>query len=624
MVEYTPNHELAKWEEGDTEWTHAPDMQKIEERLVIRDEETNLENYSPYSSATFVATDTGAVYDGDGSSWNGATREIETVSTSNVTVSDSVTWPDGSTTTTSPTGVGKESYHHVPAGIVYRDSNGSYVAESFVTEEVWRDENDTGTVLQSLLDAINEARGGNSRIGEIEFGVGKFSFDSPVVLDDHVGTTLTGQSFRQSNRQSATELSAGSLPAGRGIIEVGRVGAGSGNAGSGEATHIRQMCINLNGQDAAGIYCYGQDRLRTDDVKVDNVGAGGNGILMIGSFNSSLINSYFNQAALLSCPTLSKDNNSLRLHNVTFNSNNAGHPPLILGSSGTRITNSIFNGVDGPSLQDGIAVVSEDDSSTGILSSDSRLSSSDIDAEVKRFQAASCTFVTGGSDVRVFNSVNRAEITASRFSSSGIAIANFNRLTLSSCRFTEVGKEALYRPGNSAGGVSAITGCEFKNFGQDNGEPAIRFGDTQTHRTVVSGNSFRSTNGAANDIVLEHNSDAIVVTGNFCSSGISASIGAAKVGDSRDVVSKVVANSANPVGFSRNTPSVPGGTGRQNSVPNLNCQGAWIYHNGSGVNVSSFGDRRSLSVDSSPVFVPRAGEIWFTQSAPSAWDWWWL
>lgn len=77
MVEETENHGLNKFSKGDTNWSHSPDMQHIEERLVIRDREENITDYTPYSTATFVATDTGVVYDGDGSTWGRATREYD-------------------------------------------------------------------------------------------------------------------------------------------------------------------------------------------------------------------------------------------------------------------------------------------------------------------------------------------------------------------------------------------------------------------------------------------------------------------------------------------------------------------------------------------------------------------
>lgn len=77
MVKKTPNHGLHRYSQGEPNWTHSPDMQTIEERLVIRDKESNLENYTPYQTATFVATDTNVVYDGSGESWQLAQRGFE-------------------------------------------------------------------------------------------------------------------------------------------------------------------------------------------------------------------------------------------------------------------------------------------------------------------------------------------------------------------------------------------------------------------------------------------------------------------------------------------------------------------------------------------------------------------
>ncbi|WP_135304374.1 hypothetical protein [Haloarcula amylovorans] len=80
MVQETANHGLNKYEAGDTDWTHSPDMQHIEERLVIKDTEANRSNYTPHPTATYVATDSGVVYDGDGSSWNAASRAVQSFS----------------------------------------------------------------------------------------------------------------------------------------------------------------------------------------------------------------------------------------------------------------------------------------------------------------------------------------------------------------------------------------------------------------------------------------------------------------------------------------------------------------------------------------------------------------
>ena len=77
MAGKTPNHELNTYEPGDENWSHSADMETIEERLVVRAPESDREDYEPYEDAIFVATDTGAVYDGDGWRWVEASRRYD-------------------------------------------------------------------------------------------------------------------------------------------------------------------------------------------------------------------------------------------------------------------------------------------------------------------------------------------------------------------------------------------------------------------------------------------------------------------------------------------------------------------------------------------------------------------
>lgn len=95
MAKKTPNHGLSKFETGETDWTHSPDMQAIEERLVIRDAESNLADYVPYATTTFVSTDTGATYDGDGNQWQPAARGYGAIRASSVDAGNVLTDPSG-------------------------------------------------------------------------------------------------------------------------------------------------------------------------------------------------------------------------------------------------------------------------------------------------------------------------------------------------------------------------------------------------------------------------------------------------------------------------------------------------------------------------------------------------
>ena len=85
MADNTPNHGLNTYELGDTDWTHTPDMKALEKRVTIRDVEANVSNYVAYDGAKFEATDTEAVFYGDGERWvrastAGPDQQLETLS----------------------------------------------------------------------------------------------------------------------------------------------------------------------------------------------------------------------------------------------------------------------------------------------------------------------------------------------------------------------------------------------------------------------------------------------------------------------------------------------------------------------------------------------------------------
>lgn len=66
------NHEYNIPEPGTTDW-HIPlnkNFEQLERDVELRDTESNLGSYNPEKGAKFFATDSGATYVGDGSSWN--------------------------------------------------------------------------------------------------------------------------------------------------------------------------------------------------------------------------------------------------------------------------------------------------------------------------------------------------------------------------------------------------------------------------------------------------------------------------------------------------------------------------------------------------------------------------
>jgi len=160
MVENTPNHGLHKYALGDTDWTHSPDMQTIEERLVIRDVEENLQNYTAHAAATFVSTDTGAVYDGTGSSWESASRGFDTVATNSVetaqvTATESITYPDGSVVTSPP---GSSNGHD---GII-RGYNGTS-GPGADAEVNPNDYADASKAIQDVVDSLESEQSGREQ-----------------------------------------------------------------------------------------------------------------------------------------------------------------------------------------------------------------------------------------------------------------------------------------------------------------------------------------------------------------------------------------------------------------------------------------------------------------------------
>ena len=74
MPDFTDNHSFGRpTEGGDTDdWGRILNEELIdllEERVVITDTETNRSNYTAYSDAVFLSTDTGKWYRGNGTSW---------------------------------------------------------------------------------------------------------------------------------------------------------------------------------------------------------------------------------------------------------------------------------------------------------------------------------------------------------------------------------------------------------------------------------------------------------------------------------------------------------------------------------------------------------------------------
>lgn len=75
----TPNHKYNQPAEGTTDW-HKPlneNFEKLDSDVEIRDSEANKGDYEPKQDAKYEATDSGAIYYGNGTSWVLANRRVE-------------------------------------------------------------------------------------------------------------------------------------------------------------------------------------------------------------------------------------------------------------------------------------------------------------------------------------------------------------------------------------------------------------------------------------------------------------------------------------------------------------------------------------------------------------------
>ena len=78
MGERTTNHDLYKGDDGEHDIHDElnSNLDHIDATLTIRDVESNKTRYDPVTNAVFVATDTGAIYEGTGTSWTRAGRDM--------------------------------------------------------------------------------------------------------------------------------------------------------------------------------------------------------------------------------------------------------------------------------------------------------------------------------------------------------------------------------------------------------------------------------------------------------------------------------------------------------------------------------------------------------------------
>jgi len=96
----TDNHDYNTPAEGALNWDVPlnENFENIDTDVEIRDTEANRSSYSPKQGAKFLATDTGTVYLGDGTSWNelGSLRTVTVSSSEPTDPSEGDLWIDTS------------------------------------------------------------------------------------------------------------------------------------------------------------------------------------------------------------------------------------------------------------------------------------------------------------------------------------------------------------------------------------------------------------------------------------------------------------------------------------------------------------------------------------------------
>lgn len=70
MPDFTDNHELQLFASGETDWTHSPDMNVLEQAVSLkRARAPDTAQETPHSGSLFLNTSTGEIYEGDGTAW---------------------------------------------------------------------------------------------------------------------------------------------------------------------------------------------------------------------------------------------------------------------------------------------------------------------------------------------------------------------------------------------------------------------------------------------------------------------------------------------------------------------------------------------------------------------------
>lgn len=207
MPTYTSNHDYQLFSDGEQPWEHRTDFSALDSDVPIVDTAANRSNYVAYQDAMFLASDTGMVYVGNGSTW-GALGEVGETGTE-LSVQDS----GGATSIADTLNFATDLTATVSNGVATIDSTASGgTSDATATEGVALERDHAGPLIHGTYHD-------NSAITGTEWGMAFNAADGltidSAVMDVNLGTALHDTisiKFYQVDSLTTTNISTPATP----------------------------------------------------------------------------------------------------------------------------------------------------------------------------------------------------------------------------------------------------------------------------------------------------------------------------------------------------------------------------------------------------------------------------
>lgn len=550
----TPNHKYNIPELGAENWDQLlnENFEQIDSEVEIRDTEANKGDYTPKAGAKYEATDSGAVYLGNGETWVLINRRVKTLEADQNKIEEAVF-----------------SNSDERTGALLVDRNEDYRAVSFVTDEYWVDESDAAAVLQSLVDSILEAGSisydGNNAIGTIRVGGGVFEFKQTLNVRGP-GLSLVGSgSAMQSAGESATVFKADrdSFEAGDDLMFVGHIDQGN----AGRNFQMRNMRIDGSEAGIYNIHIYDSDRFHISNVNSGNAANpsdGGEGLRVSGSYNSVIDRCLIENVHMRTNENTGKNINQLKCSSSIFQTSVDGVEAFRFMNGGNFFHDCVFNSGD-PSggVGDNPSFTSGDNGNGSRQTftmcqfyATPRHGNPMFSSDIRGCNFIGCQW--GGGAGPILRTVSNTSIVG------GGAAPNHEFIKCSGGR-----------SGTDKFMIQALT---VRGANTNGGDSAIEITGGPNDDFLIQGCNFIQNNGDYDlDIAIARKCGVI---GNKTPLGINVSLSGGQIrgsGSNPTVEGNV---GYNPIGYSRGTPSLPSGTGASNTHRNHNPQTAHIWMSG--------------------------------------------